>query len=49
MERKAKEEGFQEGLKEEKLKTVQKMMAKGFDINTIAEITEIDVETLRQL
>lgn len=49
VKRKAKEEGFQEGLKEEKLKTFKKMVDKGFDINTIAEITEIDVETLRQL
>ncbi len=45
VERQAKDEGHQE----EKMETAQKMLEKCFDIETVAEITGLDVETLNQL
>jgi predicted transposase/invertase (TIGR01784 family) len=37
------------GRREEKLETAQKMIVKGFDVETISEMTGLDVETLNQL
>ncbi len=44
-ERMAKEEGLMEG----KLETAKKMKAKGFDVETIAEMTGLDADTLNQI
>ncbi|MDM8558005.1 PD-(D/E)XK nuclease family transposase [Candidatus Parabeggiatoa sp. HSG14] len=53
VEQYAKEEGQKEGRKEgkmeEKKENAQKMLAKGFDVETIAEITGLDAETINQL
>ncbi|MDM8560123.1 PD-(D/E)XK nuclease family transposase [Candidatus Parabeggiatoa sp. HSG14] len=49
VERNAKAEGQKEGRMEEKLETAQKMIAKGFDIESISEMTELDAETIKQL
>jgi predicted transposase/invertase (TIGR01784 family) len=49
VERNAKAEGQKEGRKEEKLETAQKMITKGFDTETISEMTGLDVETINQL
>jgi hypothetical protein len=44
-ERMAKDEGIMAA----KLETAQKMKAKGFDVDIIAEMTELDVETVNQI
>jgi predicted transposase/invertase (TIGR01784 family) len=49
VERKAEAKGHKEGRMEEKLETAQKMIAKGFDTETILEMTGLDVETINQL
>ena len=49
VERRAKEEGQTEGKMEAKKENAQKMLAKGFDTETIAEITGLDAETINQL
>ncbi len=52
-EKKGKKEGIIEGEKKGlitgKIETAKNMMAKGFDIQVISEITKLDVETLHQL
>jgi predicted transposase/invertase (TIGR01784 family) len=45
VERRARAEGLIEG----KMETAQKMIAKGFDVDTISEMTGLDVETIKQL
>jgi predicted transposase/invertase (TIGR01784 family) len=49
VERRAKAEGQEEGRMNEKLATAHKMIAKGFDIEMISEMTGLDAETLNQL
>jgi predicted transposase/invertase (TIGR01784 family) len=49
VERQAKAEGQKEGEMKANLENAQKMFAKGFDTETIAEITGLDAETLNQL
>ncbi|MCK5877081.1 MAG: PD-(D/E)XK nuclease family transposase [Candidatus Marithrix sp.] len=47
--RKAKAEGQQEGQEMANLKMAQKMLDKGFEIETIAEMTGLSVEVIEQL
>jgi predicted transposase/invertase (TIGR01784 family) len=49
VERKAKAEGEKEGEKKANLETARRMIAKGFDTETILEMTGLDVETINQL
>jgi len=49
VERKAKADGEKEGEKKANLETARRMIAKGFDTETILEMTELDVETINQL
>jgi predicted transposase/invertase (TIGR01784 family) len=49
VERRAKEEGQKEGKMEANLEIAKKMLAKGFDTETIAEITGLDAQTINQL
>jgi len=44
-----KQEGWQEGLEEEKRRTARAMLAKEMDINTIAQITGLTVKQISQL
>lgn len=48
-ENKGREEGLKEGKKEEKLAIAKNMLKKGYDINTIQEVTELDKETIAHL
>jgi len=45
----AREEGREEGREEEKIKTAKKLLAKGFDIDLIIEMTELDKAVLLNL
>jgi hypothetical protein len=49
VERKAEAKGHKEGRQEANLEFAQKMIAKGFDTETILEMTGLDVETINQL
>jgi len=49
VERKAEAKGQKEGELKANLETAQKMIAKGFDNETILEMTGLDVETINQL
>jgi len=49
VERRAKAEGQKEGKMEANLENAHKMLAKGFDAETITEITGLDIETINQL
>ncbi len=49
VERNAKAEGHKEGEKKANLEFARKMIAKGFDIETISEMTGLDAETINQL
>ncbi len=43
----AKEEGKEEGKLEEKLEIVSKLLKKGFSIQEVADLLELDTETVR--
>jgi predicted transposase/invertase (TIGR01784 family) len=45
----AKEEGKQEGKEERSLEIVSKLLQKGFSIQEVAELLELDIETVRQI
>ncbi|EMI10192.1 hypothetical protein [Anoxybacillus gonensis] len=42
-------EGVEQGLKQEKRKIAKKMLAKGYDVQTIHELTELSVEEIGML
>ncbi len=44
-----REEGLKEGLKEGKLETARKALLKGVDVEFIAEITGLSLETIQKL
>ena len=44
----AKQEGKQEGEQEAKMQLVSKLLQKGFSIQEIAELLELDAETVRK-
>jgi len=44
-----REEGLKEGLKEGKLETARKALLKGADVEFIAEITGLSLETIQKL
>jgi len=48
-ELKGRKEGRLEGQKENSLEIAQKMKAKGFDAETISEMTGLEAETIRQI
>ena len=46
---KAKEVWYEEGLEEGVLKTARNALSKGLPIDTICEITGLDIETIKNL
>lgn len=43
------ERGLQQGLQQEKRQIAKKMLAKGYDVQTIQELTELPVEEIEKL
>ena len=48
-ERSAKREGKKEGIDEEKIRTAKMMIKKGFDLDTIMDITNPDRKEIERL
>jgi len=45
----SKEEGFEKGVGNERLRTARAMKDKGFDIHTIVEVTELPIDVVLNL
>ena len=45
----ATQKGIEQGIEQEKLEVAKKMLAKGIDINTIIEVTELTKEEIEKI
>ncbi|OSX53788.1 transposase [Anoxybacillus ayderensis] len=48
-EKKALEKGLKEGLQQEKRQIAKKMLTKGYDVQTIHELTELPLKEIEKL